>query len=344
MAESDAISQAIASIEASRASKVIVYITGDRQLVVPPAPPGTMTPNLTAIVHQEVLPYFSEALKSLGSTQKISLVIYTNGGDISAPWPLVNLIREYCEEFEVVVLRKALSAGTLIALGADRVIMPRESFLSPIDPSRVAQNKNKELTQLEIEDIIGFIDFAKDKIGINDQATLGEVLKELSKEIDPSTIGSINRTHSLIRRLAEKLLDLHKDKVAEHQKKELIEQLTAKLFSHTHLISRREAKDIGLNGIVEDPSASDEKLFDKLYNLYRDSMKLNDPLNPERIISEQATEVMSDSGYLETCLAALIHTQGLKYSNELLVNIKGVATPNGPQNNVAITPLGWRKD
>ncbi len=121
----------IKRLEDSRNSKVIVYITGDRLI----RSGDQIITGLSTQVSVEVLPFFDEILKSFDETQKISLVIYTNGGLIETPWPLVSTIRQYCKEFEVIVFRKSLSAGTLIALGGDKIVMPRGSFLSPIDPA-----------------------------------------------------------------------------------------------------------------------------------------------------------------------------------------------------------------
>ena len=47
----------------------------------------------------------------------------------------MNLIRIFCDELEILVPLKALSAGTLIAIGADRVVMTKQAALGPIDPS-----------------------------------------------------------------------------------------------------------------------------------------------------------------------------------------------------------------
>ena len=123
---------------------------------------------------------------------------------LDTPWPLVNLIREYCKEFEVLIPEKALSAGTLISLGADKIVMLPYSHLSPIDPAaEFTDVEKKQQKRIEIEDIIGYIKFAKEKIGIKSQTTLGEIMKELSKEINPTMLGSSNRIHSLIRSLAK---------------------------------------------------------------------------------------------------------------------------------------------
>ena len=47
----------------------------------------------------------------------------------------MNLIRIFCDELEVLVPMKALSAGTLISIGADRIVMTKQAALGPIDPS-----------------------------------------------------------------------------------------------------------------------------------------------------------------------------------------------------------------
>jgi ClpP class serine protease len=329
----------IEKLEAVRKSKVIVYITGDRKLQTGvPLPPGV---GLSTQVATDVLPFFDEALRGMGDAEKVTLVVYTNGGGIEAPWPLVNLIRDFCKELEVIVLKKALSAGTLIALGADKIVMPRGSYLSPVDPA-AQMVKEKQVKKVEIEDIIGFVDFAKDKVGINDQQTLGEILKELSKEVDPSQIGSINRTHSLIRKLAKKLLETHRSQLPEHQLKELVEQLTEKLFSHTHLISRREAQDIGFGNLVEEPDPASAKLIDELFDEYSAKMKLNEPIIVERVIANQ--QAGTPTGYAEKCITAVVHSACVQYSLESQINIRLIDSGQDKKINVATISLGWAKE
>jgi len=111
----------ISSLEKSRGSRVITYLTSDRA----PFP---------AQIALDVLPLFYQTLQSIKKTKKISLFLFSTGGNLDAPWPLVNMIREYCDEFEVIIPFKALSAATLIALGANKIVMTPLSQLSPIDP------------------------------------------------------------------------------------------------------------------------------------------------------------------------------------------------------------------
>jgi len=80
-------------------------------------------------IHQEVLDMFADHLDAPFPAKKISLILYTRGGDTLAAWNLVNLIRMYCDKLEVIVPSKARSSGTLICLGADTIVMTKQATL-----------------------------------------------------------------------------------------------------------------------------------------------------------------------------------------------------------------------
>src|SRR5215468_5658831 len=101
---------------------VLAYVTGDRE-------------NLQTEVSADVLRRVPRHLEAVGRRERLALVLYTLGGDTNTPWPFVNFLRGYCDELCVLVPFWAHSAGTLIALGADKIYMTRFGTLSPIDPS-----------------------------------------------------------------------------------------------------------------------------------------------------------------------------------------------------------------
>ena len=103
-------------------SKLLVYITSDRR-------------GFEANIAQDVIDLFINQLDSIGITKKISLYLYTRGGDTAAAWNIVNLLRQYCDNLQVVIPHKAHSAGTLISIGANSIIMTKQATLGPIDPS-----------------------------------------------------------------------------------------------------------------------------------------------------------------------------------------------------------------
>lgn len=325
--EKEALNKAILALEKVRKGKVIVYITGDKK-------PEQF---FATQVASDVLPYFKQILRGINYTKKITLAIYTNGGHLETPWPLVNLIREHCSEFEVVVLDKALSAGTMISLGADKIIMGRYAHLSPIDPTANIQDGNNQPKRFEIEDIIGYIDFVKEKMGITEQNALCEIMRDLTKEITPTMLGSANRTHSLVRRLAKNLLSGHKNPVSERQSKEIIEHLTQKLFSHRHLINRKEAKEIGLESIIEFPDKSTEKVIEALLDIYVAYLELESEFNPPEILGKEAKkEVVTNR--------AVVHSEKLKFSFQSTCAITRIPDPSGNQQvNVNVTANKWLK-
>src|SRR5262245_60600609 len=108
--------------EQARGCTALLYVTGDR-------------PGLETQIHPEVLDYFTHHLDGIGTVKTISLFLHTRGGSTLAAWSLVNLIRQFTERLEIVVPAKAHSAGTLMCLGADSIMMTRQATLGPIDPS-----------------------------------------------------------------------------------------------------------------------------------------------------------------------------------------------------------------
>jgi len=285
-------SRLLKKIEKERESRVISYVTSQRQ-------PGNLFPTKIA---GDAVPLLYEHLKAIGETQKISLFLETVGGDLNAPWPIVNLIREYCREFEVIVPSSAKSAGTLICLGANKIIMTPLSQLSPVDPEGLFKRQGKQI-RLEVEDVLGFVDFAQNKIGLNEQESLAEILKILSQEIPPSVLGSVNRTLSQIRALSEKLLKLHiKDINRQSQINQIVENLTQKLFSHTHSIGRREAKDlVGFKNIIQHADKiweTSDKLLEK-YHTFMEEKSIFDPR--KKLGKNNEVKYRANRALIESC-------------------------------------------
>jgi hypothetical protein len=253
-------------IEESRNSKLLVYITGDRQ-------------NMETKIGQDVWDFFVWHLDRIGIVKTITLYLYTKGGITSAARSLVNLIRQFCDELEIIVPSKALSAGTLMCLGAKKIIMTKQATLGPIDPS-LENPLNPELEGVKgkvlvsVEDIEGFIEHAKKTIG--DKADLTQVYIQLANRIHPLVLGNAFRVRGQIRMLARKLLSQQIQD--EGQIDKILEFLCSESGSHDYTINRREAKELGLP--IENPN---DKLYDIIINVYDDisrELVLSAPFNP----------------------------------------------------------------
>lgn len=259
----------------ARKSEVIAYITGDRQ-------------GMETRISPEVIDLFVEHLDATGPTKKISLVLHTRGGDTSAAWQLVNLLQTFCDELEVIVPTKAMSAGTLISLGANKIVMTKQAALGPIDPSinhplnPVVPTAQHVRAPVSVEEVRGYLDAAAE-LKITDGAHLAQVLIDLSNKVHPLVLGQIFRSRSQIRFLATKLI---KRQVADGPKsKKIIDFLCAESGSHDYTINRREAAELGLK--IEKPGDALYKLLRQLHLSYVDELKLLDPYNPHTLLANQ---------------------------------------------------------
>jgi hypothetical protein len=257
-----------------RNSAVISYITSDR--------PGPVS----AKIAMDVIPLFYNHLKKLGHSKKIDLFIYSLGGDTMAPLRLVHLLREFCDKFGVLVAYKAHSAATLVAIGADEIVMGPLGELSPIDPTITTafnpphpENPQEPKVEISIEDVMSFVNLAKEKVGLSDQDNLVRVFEKLTERIHPLALGGVYRSHALIRLMAEKLLKLHtKDKEKSQRISQIVDKLAEKLYYHAYLITRTEAEELGLK--IVKPQKDLEDLMWNLYSEYETAMELGRPFNP----------------------------------------------------------------
>jgi len=91
---------------------------------------------LTAEIDRNDIIAFVDMLHNIPDNAPIDLMLNTCGGDVDACEKLVSYIHAKTgdSEFRVIVPDLAKSAGTLMALGANRIIMSETSELGMIDP------------------------------------------------------------------------------------------------------------------------------------------------------------------------------------------------------------------
>lgn len=266
-------------IEDHRKSKLLVYITGDR-------------PNLETKIAADVLNLFLEHLDIIGSVPKISLYLYTRGGDTLASWSIANLIRQFCVDFEVIISSKAHSGGTLICLGANSIVMTKQATLGPIDPS-VNTPLNPAIpgapptarVPVSVEAINGYIELAN-SIGVKSGADLTTIMSTLSSHVHPLVLGQVYRTRSQIRMLGKRLLSKH---MSDGEKIEnILAFLCSESGSHDYTIFRQEARDdLGLK--VEHPSVELYDVIKKIQDDISEELELAQTYNPIIMMAGQRT-------------------------------------------------------
>ncbi|MGV7213462.1 SDH family Clp fold serine proteinase [Bradyrhizobium sp. UFLA05-112] len=318
-------------IEKERRTKVLTFVTSDRQ-------------GMETVIAQDCIDLFVDLLDQVGPTKKISLVLHTNGGSTLAAWRLVNLIRTFCDVLEVLIPLKALSAGTLISIGSDLLVMTKQSALGPIDPS-VNNHLNPQVNiggqllrvPVSVESVRGYLDAARNDLGLKGQPAMASVLTHLSQQVHPLVLGEIFRSRAQIRFLAGKLI---KNQVKDQKKhKALIDFLCADSGSHDYTINRREAVEHGLN--VEKPSENFYRILRHIHLSYAEELKLLQPYSQQVVVGANPTANYSESrGLVES-------TDGGCYGfvSEGTLTKAQIQTPVGLQEAISDqrTFEGWRK-
>ncbi|MCG9967751.1 hypothetical protein L9W92_06750 [Pelotomaculum terephthalicicum JT] len=321
----------IKNIAELRDAAVICYITGDRENIN-----TRIAPDVTEVFYRH-LEMLNKNDQRTGS--QIDLFLYTRGGDVLTPWRLVHLIREYTNRFNIIVPFRCYSAGTLLCLGADEIVMGKMGELGPIDPSVVnafnPQDPNNPTARIpvNIEDVYSYLALAGEKAGVcsNDQQVKAFTL--LAERIHPLALGNVHRNYLLIRSLAKKLLAMHQQPLREGMSEHIIDNLTEKLYAHNHMISRREAsEEITLN--ITMPDGNLESLLWLLYQDYAEELALSEPFNPAEKLSGSRIDFEVTSGIVES----MYGSDGFVFSGV----VERRDFPESGKVNVNILKQGWR--
>lgn len=253
--------------------------------------------HFAAQIATDILPVFYELLRERSEERKLDLLIYSSGGQIDAPWPIVNLIREYYDDLHIIVPWRAHSAATLICLGANEIEMGPLASLSPIDPQLVITHaEKKETVSAGIEDIYGYYLLIQDTLQL-DSAGKTEALKLLASRISPEILGQASRIRNEIRIIATNLLRLHIED--DNKIGTIVSNLVEKLHSHQYMVNRTEAQRMGLPvKFLDDKS---EKISSEILNSYIAEAKMDEPGIAINFGPGETTKVMDmDRAFVET--------------------------------------------
>lgn len=227
----------IAEIERLRDSKVICYLTSIQQNSV-----AQMADDAVREIFDHLL------LLPARPVPRLDIFLCSNGGSGTVPWRLVSLFREFAEKLTVLIPYKAYSAATMLALGADEIIMGPFGEMGPIDPS-VANEFNpvdpitKQKIAISVEDVVAYVGFIRETVGIRHEDELIKAIEVLAQNVHPLALGNVERFVSQSRLIARKILLTHMKGTAEHEIDEIIETLASKLYFHGHPINRKEARE-----------------------------------------------------------------------------------------------------
>jgi len=181
-------------------------------------------------------------------TAKLDLLLHCEGGQVSAARSLAVECYESSASWNVMVFRRALSAGTLLCLGAHSITVGPFAEFSPIDPFlRVCDNESRDnQARVSSEDLRAFRAMAASWFDLHSEESRIRVLEILSERISPIRLGAFFRAEQYVRRIANELLEHQLPTVSQEIRAGIAEKLISGFANHRHPIGVREFAALGV--------------------------------------------------------------------------------------------------
>jgi|SRR6266850_751465 len=247
--------QVIKSIQQDIGSPLICYVGG----------------NGTSVVRDDVLP-FEDLLCRLTPGSDLHLLLHTSGGDIDAAEKLISMIRTVVKtgKLHVVVPDFAKSAGTLMALGANSIVMSDTSELGLIDPQIDLHDANGNIIRHSVQNYLDAYQTHSAALRDNPNDVAARIMFE---KLDPSTVKYFEAIRDRSRKFAEG--QLQRGMQIHDRYTAIAEELlnTTKWQHHGKMIAADDARQMGINVDYLAPSSPRWRAYWRLYCLQRLAIK-----------------------------------------------------------------------
>jgi hypothetical protein len=205
---------------------------------------------------------FVDMLHNLRPGQPVDLMLHSPGGDIDAAEKLINLVRSKVGEdgmLRVIVPDFAKSAGTLIALGANVIVMSDSSELGPIDPQVTLKDCNGHDVHHSVLTYLGAYYAALSALRADSEDVANRITFE---KFEPTVVSKFAAVRNRARTFAENLLNRRGAKSTKIAG-ELMD--ITKYPSHGQMIGWEEARNMGLNVHYMAPTDPQWRKYWELY-------------------------------------------------------------------------------
>ncbi len=211
-------------------------------------------PEDSEIKVEDVDDIYNELRRGFGisNIDDIDILLHTNGGDPNAAYKIIQLVRSFTNKVSILVPSHAYSAGSLICLGTDKILLATFAALSPIDIHIILEeDEGNNIELIAIDKYIEFVKLSKKTIENAGMKTNLEdaLLVEMVKQVGAINIGTYFRERELTKYYAEVLLSDYmlkdtpdKNKIIDH----IIDMMVFKFPSHEFEVDYNIGKKIGL--------------------------------------------------------------------------------------------------
>jgi ClpP class serine protease len=182
----------------------------------------------------------------------IDIIIHTFGGYIASSDLIANMIINYKYNVNVYVLSYCFSAGTIIALSADKLYMDSNSYLGPIDPQVIISRNYYS------KDIFSACTISQDNTN-----SLYQLIKNKSEQL-------VNDSRDTIKLIFN-------DKLNNNEINKLCQELISDKYPHHKPLSVTYLTRLGIEIETNIPEMIDT-IFNKFLNM---KIELDNPLDEE---------------------------------------------------------------
>lgn len=240
----------IRAIEQKTGRQLICYVAG-----------------LHTMISRDDVVFLVDLLHNARRGEGLDLLLHTGGGDMDAAEKLISMVRNFVgtAELRVVIPDFAKSAGTLMALAADFVVMSDSSELGPIDPQIVLNDGNGNRMSTPIQSYLDAYYQHSAALAKNPNDITAQIMLQ---KFDPARLKVFEAARNRARVFAEDQLKLGMFRAPKTGNftqiaADLLD--TTKWLSHGQMIGQQEAKDIGLAVEYLDP---EDELWKDYWQLY----------------------------------------------------------------------------
>lgn len=247
--------EALSRIGEKRGANAVFYASAFLQKPGAPPPSIQITP--------EDLNGFMGVIHGMDWSKPLTVLLHTPGGVTTAAETIVEYLRSKFSRIEVVVPTFAMSAGTMIALGSDNIVMGRQSQLGPIDPQMGLGGRMVSAQAIVAQ-------FNKAKGDIKKDVTMAHAWAPVLQSLGPDLIAQAQYAlqygeEMVARWLARYMLEGQADADANGKKIAAHFNDAGKHKNHGRRIGRDEART---NGITVEDLEDDQEFQEHVLTAY----------------------------------------------------------------------------
>ena len=210
---------------------------------------------------------FVDLLHNVTPGEEMELLLHTSGGSIDDAEKLIRMVRSKVgqAEFHIVVPEFAKSAGTLMVLGADCVVMSDMSELGPIDPQMRFADSNGLIRWQPVQNYLDAYDEHYYTVDQNPDNVAAQIML---RKLDPATVKLCQAVRERAKQCAEDLLKRGMFRKGGSWTLTVSELLdTKRWLSHSQMISWEDAQHPNI-GLVVEYLEQQSDLWQQYWRLY----------------------------------------------------------------------------